>query len=90
MATGFNSRQSSGILKTPTRHAEAAAILKLLKEKRLNDLVGSTLYITRFKRSGVVGLAKPCKECQQLIKSVGISTVCFTDNFGNTIEEKVL
>lgn len=89
LSTGYNSRQASGILGTCTRHAEASAILKLLKEKRLNDLVGATLYVTRFKRSGVVGLAKPCQECQQLIKSVGISTICFTDNFGNTIEERV-
>lgn len=89
LATGFNRRQPSKTLGTDTRHAEGQAILQLLKERRLNDLAGSTLYVTRFKRSGVVGMAKPCRVCQQLIKSVGISTVVYTTNT-ETIEEKVV
>lgn len=89
LSTGFNSRQSSGRLGTSTRHAEASAILKLLKERRLNDLVGAAVYITRFKRSGIVGMAKPCPSCAELIRSVGISTIVYTGETGESVEERV-
>jgi deoxycytidylate deaminase len=82
LATGYNQLRPSSILKTPTIHAEAAAILQLLKGKRLADLAGSTMYITRFTRGGAVGLAKPCAHCMALIRSVGISRIIYTTDHG--------
>ena len=61
-------------------HAEVAAITKLLREQRLEDLVGATIYVTRIDRGGRVRMAKPCNYCMELIKSVGIRKVVYTTN----------
>lgn len=82
LATGYNSKQPSSVLKTTTRHAEAAAILFLLKQRRLQDLVGATLYVTRYTKGGKVGMAKPCPSCENLCRSVGISRVHYTTDCG--------
>jgi deoxycytidylate deaminase len=84
LATGFNAMRPSGLLKTTTMHAEAAAILKLLKERRLHDLFGAEMYVTRFTRGGAVGLAKPCPACHSLILSVGIKKVHYTTDGPDT------
>ena len=81
-ATGYNSKQPSSVLKTKTRHAEAAAILSLLKQRRLHDLAGATLYVTRYTKGGKVGMAKPCPSCEDLCRSVGISRVYYTTDSG--------
>jgi deoxycytidylate deaminase len=63
-------------------HAEQAAILQLLKKRRLDALVGSTLYVSRIGRDGRPRLAAPCSCCRTLIFSVGISEVIHTTNNG--------
>lgn len=65
-----------------TLHAEAAAIAKLLKHRRLDCLAGSTLYVTRVNKQGETRMAKPCKFCQGLIHAVGIKKVVYTTNDG--------
>lgn len=82
LSVGFNQLRPSSVLKTQTLHAEAAAILKLLKEGRLSTLAGSDMYVTRFTRGGAVGLARPCGACRDLCRSVGIVRVHFTTNSG--------
>lgn len=84
LSVGHNQLRPSAITKTKTLHAEAAAILKLLKERRLHDLVGSDLYVTRFTKSGRIGMAMPCEACQELIASVGIANVYYTTDTGET------
>lgn len=89
LSTGYNSRRYSKIIGTETLHAEAAAILKLLKERRLHDLSGSEIYVTRYTGGGNVGLARPCERCRELILSCGIRMVHYTGNCGTTISESV-
>ncbi len=89
LSTGYNQLRPSKLLQTNTLHAEAAAILKLLKEHRLEDLSGATLYVTRFTKGGKVGMARPCPECESLIRSVGISRVYFTSAMNTTESYKV-
>ncbi len=84
LSTGYNQRRPSNILKNPTLHAEAAAILKLLKAGRQHDLVGSTIYVSRITPGGRVALAKPCYNCMALIKSVGINRIYYTTNDNTT------
>lgn len=72
LSVGYNSLRPSSLLGTHTLHAEAAAVLKLLKARRLSDLAGAEMYVTRFTRGGAVGIARPCIKCQQLLHSVGI------------------
>ena len=89
LATGFNSRQPSSLLGTPTRHAEGAAILTMLKEHRQHDLVGSSIYVTRFTRGGRVGLSRPCDACMGLIRAVGIRNITYTTDTGLTETIKI-
>lgn len=90
LSTGFNSRQPSKLLGTYTRHAEASAILALLKDRRLSDLAGSDIYVTRYTAGGVCSMARPCPSCYKLIRSVGISHIFYTDKLGSTTMEKVV
>lgn len=60
-------------------HAEEAAIIRVLRQPNgLSKLAGATLYVTRIKKDGTTGLAKPCSNCLSLINSVGIKKVIHT------------
>lgn len=84
ISTGYNRVRHSKLIGTPTLHAEAAAILKVLNEHRQHTLVGSHLFVSRWTRGGRLGLAKPCKHCESLIRAVGIDTVSYTTDTGET------
>jgi deoxycytidylate deaminase len=88
LASGFNSLRPSRLLETPHLHAEASAILKLLKERRLHDLLGAEIYVTRFTRGGSVGCSKPCPTCHNLIRSVGIKRIHYINAEGVTESER--
>jgi pyrimidine deaminase RibD-like protein len=54
-------------------HAEAHAL------RRMNfDAHGCVMFVARKMRRGGVGMAKPCPECQQLIRASGIKRVVYT------------
>lgn len=82
LSTGYNEIRYTRELGNPTLHAEQAAILKLLKQRRLSDLIGATLYVTRFTRGGRIGISMPCDDCAALIRSVGIKEVHYTTDEG--------
>lgn len=66
-------------------HAEEAAILNRLKTKNgLASLQNAVLYVSRITSSGIPGMAKPCPNCERLIRAVGIKKVIFTTNTGET------
>jgi deoxycytidylate deaminase len=89
LSTGINSRRSSAIIGTSTLHAEAAAVLKLLKEGRQSDLVGSDIYVSRYTRAGNLGLARPCSDCWTLLSAVGVKRVYYTTSTGVTKMEYI-
>lgn len=86
LATGFNEIRYSKIIGKTSLHAEAAAIKQLLDQRKLCDMVGANMYVTRFTRGGRIGIAKPCQSCLALIRSVGIRRVYFTQDDGSTGE----
>ena len=57
-------------------HAEARAIRKALADGI--DLEGATIYVARVLKSGKPAMSKPCVNCQELLKSVGIRKVFYT------------
>jgi tRNA(Arg) A34 adenosine deaminase TadA len=59
-------------------HAEIHAISKLLKPKYHDKLQGCKIFVARVKKSGQIGLAKPCPCCLSFIKSVGIREIIYT------------
>jgi len=61
---------------TPTAHAEARVLRKAGK--------GATLWVGRVMRSDHSwAMAKPCKKCQALIRSMGVVKVYYTISPGN-------
>ena len=63
-------------------HAEQDAILKLLKARRGDELIGATIYVSRINNSQKPRLSRPCAMCNSLIQAVGIRQVVFTTNEG--------
>lgn len=53
-------------------HAEEDAI------RRCGNPKGATLFVSRVGRNGNIGIAKPCKKCQRLIRRNGIKRVYYT------------
>ena len=57
-------------------HAELHALLRTTDRSRL---IGGTIYIATIrKRSGNLGVGKPCELCEELIAASGIKTVIYT------------
>ncbi len=46
------------------------------------DLKNSTVFVYRETKGGFIGLAKPCKVCQDMLHSVGIRDVYYTTECG--------
>lgn len=85
ISTGYNEIRYTREYRQHTLHAEASAILKVLKSRRLDLLANAEIYVSRVRPNGSIGLSKPCSNCMDLIKSVGISRIHYTTDYG-TIE----
>lgn len=55
---------------TPSAHAESRTLRKAG--------MGATLFVARVMANGDWGLAKPCKECQKLIRQYRVKKVYYT------------
>lgn len=89
LSTGFNEMRWNKKLRKNNIHAEEAAIVKLLTEKRQHDLVGADIYVTRFTKGGRVGMARPCWNCARLIATCGLRRVYYTTDESSVLEYKV-
>lgn len=56
-------------------HAEARLAKKLTP--------GSIVLVVRMQRQGRLGMAKPCRACQAILKSVGVSKVYYSTAEGD-------
>lgn len=59
-----------------TLHAEASAILGA---RHLN-LKGASIAVYREHKDGTLAQAKPCKDCEELLRLYGIEKVYYTNN----------
>lgn len=59
-----------------TTHAEFDALWSCSKQ----DLKGAIIYVYREHKNGCVASAKPCKDCDTLLKYSGIKRVYYTEN----------
>jgi deoxycytidylate deaminase len=55
-------------------HAELLTIVGL----NLEVTSGSTVYVSRRLKSGVSGLSKPCKACEELLRAAGVRRVVYS------------
>lgn len=62
-------------------HAEHTAINRAWR----SNIKGTTMVVLRLKKSGGLGMAKPCKKCEQKIVAAGIKNVVYTDVNGNFV-----
>lgn len=67
-------------------HAEANAILSLIKARRYDDLNGADMYVTRINKVGHSMMAKPCSHCEALALSVGIRRIFYTNEHRELIQ----
>ena len=79
MSVGWNSTKTSPLQRQLNRyrgydvHAEVACLAKV---RDLDiDWGRASIFVYRVKKDGNAGLARPCKGCQALIKSMGIKNV---------------
>jgi len=70
-----------------TLHAEMVAILRVKNKKLLKR---STLYVTRLTKDNESQMSKPCPICMKLIKSFGISEICYSVSDGTWNSEKII
>lgn len=79
ISVGFNRvGHRSRLREFPSIHAEEAAIMTVLRQRRSNQLVNATIYITRILKNNTQALAKPCPKCMNLIQAVGIKDIIFS------------
>ena len=57
-------------------HAEMDCLKKVRFQKRRAK--NTTMFIARFKKDGKTGLAKPCSNCLEVLKNMGIKNVAWT------------
>ena len=88
IATGHNSISFCKINSfNNSRHAEMDVILKVLRQPDgLVKLAGATMYISRITQTGRQAMARPCKKCMDLIRSVGIKDIIYTTDTGQQHE----
>jgi len=88
LGKGFNQNKTHprGSGHSSMVHSETAAICDALR-KRI-DLSGASIYIYRAGRYHG-RLAKPCACCMELIRSVGITNIYYTDQKGEVVREVV-
>lgn len=66
-------------------HAEVAALKKLWPSERR----GTKVYSLRLRRSGTLGLAKPCTECEEFMSKNGVKQVFYTNKDGTWSKMKL-
>jgi cytidine deaminase len=59
-------------------HAEVAALNNLWPDQR----PGTRAISIRLRRSGTLGMAKPCLECQEFMRKHGVKSVMYTNREG--------
>lgn len=72
-ATGYNHDE---------RHSEVVALGKLWP----GDARGATVVNVRIKKSGKVGMSKPCLACQKILLDRGVGKCYYTDYEGQMKE----
>jgi len=72
-------RQMKGCNHHHHLHAEMHAILKTQNKDKLK---GSTIYVSRIKDDGSIGMARPCPACLNAIIDFGIKNIFYTTNIG--------
>jgi tRNA(Arg) A34 adenosine deaminase TadA len=83
LSTGRNRYRNSPSqvdLEGVSYHAEEVAL------RRAGDPEGATIYVARITRTGKLGMARPCKQCQLRLLNSGIRYFVYTTAIDAVIE----
>ncbi len=63
-----------------TKHAEERATNKVWR----SEMVGATVYVARplYTEEVPIGLAKPCEDCEKLLRQLGVKKVVYSTQNG--------
>jgi tRNA(Arg) A34 adenosine deaminase TadA len=86
LSTGYNKHSRNGFVQSLeiydkstkpfiNTHAEVDAIQRIRSKI---DLTGCKIFIARVKKTGIVGLARPCPICEMVLYRYGITRAYYT------------
>jgi deoxycytidylate deaminase len=75
--------RGGAIVATGVNHDEQHAEVVALKCLWPSERRGTKVYSLRLRRSGTLGMAKPCPECEAFMREAGVKLVIYTDRLGN-------
>ena len=79
--------KSSNIIAIGVNHEEVHAEISALKKLSPQRRKGTKIISIRLRRGGVLGLAKPCKECEKFLRDNGVQAVTYSNNDGSMTTE---
>lgn len=86
IASGYNQIRGHRSLRSNhwdnALHAEMHCLLNALKSVSIEDIAGSTMFVSRIKRDGSTGLALPCDNCFEILQKFRIRRIIFTTETG--------
>lgn len=74
-------RRGGGRVSKWTLHAEERLYKKVRYYLRNNEV---SVVVVRFRKDGTIGMAKPCFQCDILLRKSGVAHVFYTDTYGKT------
>ena len=77
ISVGFNKGKSNPNAPFCGLHAEISAI----KNSGRTDLKGCTMFVYRETKRGIIAMAKPCPNCQQVLESLHIKRVFYSTDY---------
>lgn len=86
LAQGYNQLRGHRSLRSNhwdnALHAEMHCIINALRQVSIEDIAGSTMFVSRIKRDGCTGLALPCKDCFAVLTKFRLKRIIFTSTSG--------
>ena len=75
--------RGGAIVSFGTNHDEVHAEVAALKQLWPSERRGTKIVSIRLRRSGTLGMAKPCPECQEFMRQNGVKSVMYTNRQGD-------
>src|SRR5512138_3045127 len=81
--------RGSNIVATGVNHDEVHAEVQALKKLWPDHRTGTTVVSIRMTRGGKLGMAKPCKACEEYMRKAVVKKVIYSTNDGQMVRMKL-
>jgi hypothetical protein len=82
ITSAVNRIHNDGYVSDYSLHAEELLLKKLRKIKAIERFRYIKILVVRFAKAKGWAMAKPCRNCESLLKLSGVQEVSYTDEFG--------